>query len=149
MRRDDYLKKISDFKLKEEHIIQVLSLPFLLVGAVDRRLSLQESLAMDEYENRLRDALHLSDIETPEGFFEYITGKFEKEAFSYVDDVCELVNYHLALLDSDTKMNIKTILASGMHGIASASKEHSEDMHAVSNKEIDIITRIISSLNID
>jgi len=149
MTRDEYLKKISDFKLEEEHIIQVLSLPLLLVGTADMRLSFQESLAMDEYENELREALHLSDIETPEGFFEHITGKFEKEAFSYVDDVCKLLNYHLASMDSDTKIKIKTILASGMYGIASASKEHAEDISSVGNKEIDIITRIISSLNIN
>ncbi len=149
MRRDEYLKKISDFKLEEEHFLQVLTLPMLLVGAADTRVSLQESMAMDEYENRLRDALHLSDIEGPEGFFEHVTRKFEKDAFSYVDDVCELVNYRLALLDRDTKIKVKSILASGMHGIASASKEHSDDISSVGIKEIDIITRIISSLNID
>lgn len=149
MRRDEYLEKISGFKLEEEHVLQVLTLPFLLVGAVDTRVSLQESMAMDEYENMLRDALHLSDIEAPEGFFEHVTCKFEKDAFSCVDDVCELINYRLALLDRDTKTKVKTILASGMHGIASASKEHSDDISSVGNKEIDIITRIISSLNID
>jgi len=146
MRRDEYLKKISEFQLEEEHVLQVLTLPLLLVGAADRRVSLQESMAMDEYENMLKDALHLSDIETPEGFFEHVTCKFEKDAFSYVDDVCELVNYRLSLLDRDRKIKVKTILASGMHGIASASKEHSEDISSVGNKEIDIITRIISSL---
>jgi len=146
MRRDEYLKKISEFQLEEEHVLQVLTLPLLLVGAADRRVSLQESMAMDEYENMLKDALHLSDIETPEGFFEHVTCKFEKDAFSYVDDVCELVNYRLSLLDRGRKIKVKTILASGMHGIASASKEHSEDISSVGNKEIDIITRIISSL---
>ncbi|MEQ8225210.1 MAG: hypothetical protein ABRQ37_23015 [Candidatus Eremiobacterota bacterium] len=149
MRRDEYLKKISDFKLKEEHVLQVLTLPFLLVGAADRRVSLQESMAMDEYEDRLKDALHLSDIEAPEGFFEHVTCKFEKDAFSYVDDVCELVNYRLALMDRDTKIKVKTILASGLHGIASASKEHSDDVSSIGDKEIDIITGIISSLNIE
>ncbi|HPZ10448.1 MAG TPA: hypothetical protein PL110_20325, partial [Candidatus Eremiobacteraeota bacterium] len=108
----------------------------------------QETMTLDVYEHDLADMLAVEKAEDPEGYFEFVIKKLEEDAFSYFDDVVEIINYHIDLMDSDRKIKLKNILASGIYMVASSSKDP-KDKSYISDIEINMITRLVKALKLD
>ena len=62
MTSKEYLEKVKKFKFTGKHSAQIFTLPLILVGVVDGRLSLQEARVMDVYEKDIVNALNLKEI---------------------------------------------------------------------------------------
>lgn len=149
MTTGEYLKKISEFNLSEEHVIQVLTMPLLLVGAGDKRLSLQEVRVLDIYENQLSEIMGLIKVDDPPGFFEKVREKFEDNPFGNVNEVTKLIHYNMKSLGGEKKLKLKNILASGMYMLASSAKDRPEDKNYVSDSEMAMIRELVKALELD
>ena len=145
----EYLEKIKKFKFSGKHTAQIFTLPFILVGAVDKRLSLQEARVLDVYEKDIINALNLKDEDISDEFYEGIIKELEEHPLSYAENFCEMVNFQLEHLEESKKIKIKTIIASGMYMLACASKDKPTDESYISNDEKDMIKKIVTELKLD
>jgi len=149
MTSKEYLEKVKKFKFTGKHSAQIFTLPLILVGVVDGRLSLQEARVMDVYEKDIVNALNLKEEDISDEFYNGIIEDLGTSPFSHVDEVCEMVNYQTGLIDDEKKTRIKTILASGMYMIASASKDKSTDKSYISDEEREMIKKLVMALKLN